>query len=81
MLAIGFPGCMNPPIIWTNGWIMKPKPVIAKSDPKNRVDTTASIHAIMKPHLQRGEKEPISSNETPLFRRALTMGELNQFCR
>jgi len=51
MLAMGFPGSKNPPIIWTKGWIMKPRPVMAKSDPKNKMEMMASKHAMMRPHL------------------------------
>jgi hypothetical protein len=33
MFAMGFPGKMNPLIIWTNGWIDKLNPVIAYNAP------------------------------------------------
>jgi hypothetical protein len=57
MLAIGFPGCKNPPIIWTKGWMIRGRPVMAKSDPKNKIERVANKHARTKPHLWKRREE------------------------
>ena len=53
---------------------------MAKSDPKNKIETVASKHAMKKPHLwKRGC--PISYYDKPYFLLNLTMEESNWFCR
>ena len=63
MLAIGFPGCKNPPIIWTKGWMIKARPVMAKSDTKNKIERVASKHAMTKPHLRKRREKKRTANK------------------
>ena len=41
------------PLTWMKGWMMSPSPVIAYKTPKNRIDITASMTLIKKPHLHK----------------------------
>lgn len=51
IFAISFPGCMNPPIICMNGWMINCSPVIAYSTPKKRIEMVARRREMKKPHL------------------------------